>query len=172
MGMDVYGLNPKNEKGEYFRNNVWWWRPLADYICETHPHIAEKCEHWHSNDGDGLDEDNSIALALALLDDIKEGKVEAYERSYNLWRASLPREACNLCDCTGIRNDKVGEDMGMPTKELSPEVQILTGRTHGWCNACQGVGTTESWLSSYPFSSENVAEFAEFLRNCGGFQIC
>jgi hypothetical protein len=64
MGMDVYGLNPKlksekpkldwnsasekerddyfeqmnkfeeENKGYYFRNNVWWWRPLADYIIE------------------------------------------------------------------------------------------------------------------------------------------
>jgi hypothetical protein len=29
MGMDVYGKEPKSDKGEYFRNNVWWWRPLA-----------------------------------------------------------------------------------------------------------------------------------------------
>ena len=31
MGMDVYGLNPD----KYFRNNVWWWRPLWDYVCNT-----------------------------------------------------------------------------------------------------------------------------------------
>ena len=56
MGFDLTGLNPKkakykspsndlyeqdkdkffkelekyqNQKGTYFRNNVWWWRPLA-----------------------------------------------------------------------------------------------------------------------------------------------
>ena len=28
MGFDINGIKPKNEKGEYFRNNVWWWRKL------------------------------------------------------------------------------------------------------------------------------------------------
>ena len=32
MGMDVYGRRPKSERGEYFRNNIWWWHPLADFI--------------------------------------------------------------------------------------------------------------------------------------------
>ena len=37
MGMDVFGLEPRKEKGEYFRNNVWWWRPLWDFVA----HIDE-----------------------------------------------------------------------------------------------------------------------------------
>jgi hypothetical protein len=172
MGMDVYGVKPKNEKGEYFRNNVWWWRPLADFICNNYGEIASGCESWHSNDGDGLDAELSKSLALSLKEDLSNGTVEKYAKTYNEWRSSLPREACDNCDCTGIRNDKVGEEMGMPTKELKPEIQILTGRTHGWCNACDGVGTKESWLAVYPFDVDNVKEFAEFLENCGGFQIC
>ena len=32
MGMDVYGERPRTNKGEYFRNNVWWWRPLWNYV--------------------------------------------------------------------------------------------------------------------------------------------
>ena len=34
MGFDLYGNNKENSEGEYFRNNVWWWRRLADYVCE------------------------------------------------------------------------------------------------------------------------------------------
>ena len=32
MGFDVYGKDPDpgSGSGEYFRNNVWWWRPLRD----------------------------------------------------------------------------------------------------------------------------------------------
>lgn len=172
MGMDVIGVNPKSEKGSYFRNNVWWWRPLADFCLNRHPDIAEKCEYWHTNDGDGLDEEDSVLLAEALREDIRSGLAGEYERNYNEWRASLPREACELCDCTGIRTDKVGVENGMPEKELSAEIQILVGRTHGWCNACDGVGTRESFASGYPFSVENVQEFADFLSDCGGFQIC
>ena len=27
------GIKPKNEKGENFRNNCWWWRPLWLVVC-------------------------------------------------------------------------------------------------------------------------------------------
>ena len=32
MGFDIIGLNAKSKKGEYFRNNVWAWRPLQCLI--------------------------------------------------------------------------------------------------------------------------------------------
>ena len=35
MGYDLVGLNPKNEKGDYFRNNIWWWRRLWWFTCEV-----------------------------------------------------------------------------------------------------------------------------------------
>jgi hypothetical protein len=172
MGMDVIGVNPTTKRGEYFRNNVWWWRKLADYCLENHGDIAEKCEYWHSNDGDGLNADDSVALAERLLDDIANGRVDEYARSYNEWRASLPREDCNFCNGTGIRTDRVGCQHGMPERELPVEVQILVERTHGYCNGCGGIGTRESFMASYPFSKDNVEEFAHFLAECGGFQIC
>ena len=175
MGMDVYGKSPTTNKGEYFRNNVWWWRPLADYILSQHGEIATQgCDedYWHSNSGGGLDGEKALELAKALRQDLDNGTVSEYERKYREYLASLPREKCAWCDGTGIRTDEVGVQHGMPEKELSPEVQILVGRTHGWCNGCDGVGTRESFSASYPFSVENVAEFCEFLEGCGGFEIC
>lgn len=172
MGMDVIGVNPKNEVGEYFRNNVWWWRPLADFCIKNYASkVGFDGEGWGWNDGNGLNDEQSLHLAKLIRHDLANGSVESYARHYNEWRASLPREACEFCDCTGIRTDKVGVEMGMPDKELSPEVQILVGRTHGWCNGCDGIGTRESWESQYPFSEENVREFADFLEGCGGFEI-
>jgi hypothetical protein len=172
MGMDIYGINATTEKGSYFRNNVWWWRPLADYILENHGDIAVNCESWHSNDGAGLDEDLSLALAKRLEEDLATGKVQKYQDAYNYERAQLPREDCDLCGATGIRTDKVGLELDMPNKELPPEMVSLTGRTHGTCNACLGAGTRENWSMSYPFDIENVREFTEFLKGCGGFSIC
>jgi len=174
MGMDVYGKQPNSERGEYFRNNVWWWRPLWDYCVSVAPEVIgeETAEHGHYNDGAGLDADDALILADILRNELESGRTAEWERSNAEWRASLPREACSLCDCTGIRTDNIGIEHGMPEKELSPEIQILTGRTHGWCNACQGVGTVESWLSHYPFSTDNVREFAEFCAESGGFTIC
>jgi DnaJ-class molecular chaperone len=172
MGMDVFGKNPKNEKGEYFRNNVWWWRPLADFVCNNYEDIAQHCEHWHSNDGDGLDAEKSQELGERILADVAIGIVAEYEKSYNAYLATLERRKCELCNGTGIRTDELGVKNGQPTKELSAEVAILVGRTHGYCNACSGIGTREDWAMSYPFNTQNVQNFAEFLVNCGGFKIC
>ena len=44
MGMDVYGKKPKGEKGDYFRNNVWWWRPLWQYCASSAPELIDE-EH-------------------------------------------------------------------------------------------------------------------------------
>jgi hypothetical protein len=40
MGMDVYGKDAVSEKGEYFRNNVWYWRPLWNYCIEVAPDLC------------------------------------------------------------------------------------------------------------------------------------
>ena len=174
MGMDVYGKEPKSKTGEYFRNNVWWWRPLWDYCCEVGAEVIseELAEYGHYNDGAGLDAELSEALARVLLDELESGRTAEYERKHNEYLATLPRQECDLCGATGIRTDAVGVEMGQPTKELPAEVAILTGRTHGWCNGCNGVGTRENFGMSYPFSTENVREFADFLLACGGFAIC
>lgn len=174
MGMDIYGNKAENEKGEYFRNNVWWWRPLANYILAEHFEIASSCDtdEWHSNSGGGLDGEQSLLLAKALRNDLETGRVAEYERQYNEFLSTLVREHCHLCEGTGIRTDKIGVEMEMPTKALSPEMVSLTGRSHGTCNACGGVGTKENFNMSYPFTEDNVKEFTEFLTYCGGFRIC
>ena len=51
MGFDIYGLQPENEKGKYFRNNVWGWKPLADYVL-SYTEVPEKeSKYWYTNDG-------------------------------------------------------------------------------------------------------------------------
>lgn len=82
MGMDVIGKKPSSKQGRYFRNNVWWWRGLADYIIENHPDIAENCQYWYSNDGDGLNKKDSLELAERLRDDLAFGRVKAYKNKH------------------------------------------------------------------------------------------
>lgn len=78
MGMDVYGKNPKSEKGECFSNSIWFWHPLAQYIEDYAPEFTLNCENWHTNDGDGLDEADSVKLADWLDKQIASGHVAGY----------------------------------------------------------------------------------------------
>lgn len=172
MGMDVYGKNPKSEVGEYFRRNVWGWHPLWDYVEKQHPEIAELVSYAHSNDGDGLGARNSKKLAKLLMEDYESGRVAEYVAERNKALSELPFEECNLCEGTGIRTDKIGVEWGMPEKELEPDIAIIVGRTKGSCNSCNGVGKKEAWETSYYLEETDIKEFAEFLQDCGGFEIC
>jgi hypothetical protein len=172
MGMDVYGKNAVNQTGEYFRRNVWGWRPLWDYCLDQHGELAGKVEHGHSNDGDGLDGEDSVALARLIKTAIADGSASAYIEKRNGYLAGLERPACELCEGTGIRSDQVGVENGMPDRELPDEMKMLTGRSHGFCNACSGEGKRDAWETNYFLDLDDLAEFAEFLENSGGFSIC
>ncbi len=121
MGMDVYGVEPQNETGKYFRNNIWWWRPLANYIQSAAPTEALPCQLWHSNDGDGLTKEQTKRLVEKLDSLIQDGSIERFAVDREKWLDGLPKES------------------------------------------------TERY---YGFSLDNVKEFTEFLRHCGGFTIC
>ena len=40
------------------------------------------------------------------------------------------------------------------------------------CNKCSGNGKVDDGAKSFPFSEDNVREFANFCVNSGGFRIC
>jgi hypothetical protein len=170
MGMDVYGTKPKNETGEYFRRNVWGWRPLWDYCVDTFEIVGDV--NGHDNDGEGLNAEKSAILAEQMKADIASGAAQDYITARNHKLAKLERPECTTCAGTGIRTDEVGVFHDMPTRELSSEMASLTGRTHGFCNACSGEGKTDDWETNYGLDIDDIKEFAEFLENCGGFKIC
>lgn len=173
MGMDVYGRTPVSDRGSYFRNNVWWWRPLWEYCYINHPDIVNNklAEEGHYNSGAGLDDAGAKQLGEALLKDIADGVTEKYKEDYYAAIAEIPRDTCFICNGSGIRTDDIGKSMGQDTKELDEHTALMLGRTHGWCNSCHGEGMTDPPASMYPFEVSNVREFAEFLLDCGGFEI-
>jgi hypothetical protein len=161
MGMDVLGIKPTTKEGEYFRNNVWSWRPLAIYIKFVAPEkLFNKCRNWQSNDGDGLDAVDSILLANVLQAEIDSGNTGKYQITYTSGLEQLPKEECPICQGTGTRKHPPMCGAGDPK---------TTGIK---CNACDGEGFREPWAKAYAFSTENVQDFVTFLRGCGGFKIC
>lgn len=159
MGFDVYGKNPKNKKGEYFRNNVWWWHPLWDYCLNVHPQVAEKVQYGHSNDGDGLNSSDAYKLGILLRQDYHSGFAKEYEQRYIKALQKLPLEDCKVCQTTGV----------LKTVDFQDDNTTQKFQT---CNNCEGTGKTKDFTTNYPFSAENVKQFAEFCINSGGFSIC
>lgn len=78
MGFDVYGLKPKNKKGEYFRNNVWWWHPglwgLVERLCVPAILTGDEALAGHHNDGQEYPSEKALAIADALSDFLKDKK--------------------------------------------------------------------------------------------------
>jgi hypothetical protein len=77
MGMDVYGRNPSAPEGEYFRASIWEWPVLVKIITTLCPRETSGCQHWHTNDGDGLNSAQALALADAIGRKLRSGEVTA-----------------------------------------------------------------------------------------------
>jgi len=141
-----------NNPGVYFRNNVWWWRPLWHYICsEVAPNILsdEDKEMGDYNDYHLITAIKATYIADRIDELDKSGELKAFEEKYRRSQEALPKEKCTICDGTGERNDE---------------------HVKGKCNACEE-GMKENWAKSYPFDADNVREFAKFARASGGFEI-
>ena len=156
MGMDVYGTKPKNETGEYFRANVWYWHPLWDCLETLHPTICSRCESPHDNSGSGLNAKDSITLSKLLKKDLEKGVIEKYIADYDASIAAIPLEDCKYCEGTGNRNWP--QDDGTVTTQQ--------------CNSCNGTLKVVAHVAWYHMSLDLMKEFQQFLENCGGFQIC
>ena len=148
MGFDLNGLNATSERGEYFRNNNWYWRPLANYVVD---HCAVDPEDvWFYNSGHTVPAEQARAIADTLDSLLASGQVRAFAAEYARLLAKLPDEQCDLCLGSGVRADETAQ---------------------GTCNVCRGHGTVSAFARNYPFSVENVREFADFCRHSGGFTI-
>lgn len=170
MGMDVFGRNPSDENGEYFRANVWWWHPLWNYCALVAPDLTEAV-NGHVNDGDGLDAGEAEELANRLSHELATGATEVFHREFCEMKASAERSTCTYCGGSGVRRDEVGVNAGMVDQELDPILAVLLGRGVGWCNGCNGEGSVEAFVTRLQFSVRTVEDFVRFLRSSGGFSI-
>lgn len=151
MGMDVYGKTPTSEKGKYFRSNIWWWHPLADYVTLIAPKETATCKAWHTNEGDGLNAADAFALADKLQIEIDSGRCARY---------ALTRGTSG--------NDSTDDSQA---QKITSALDDLKYRI------ADQIGTNPSEVTilaetNWPFSVENVQTFVCFLRHCGGFEIC
>ena len=143
--------------GVYFRNNVWWWRPLWHFVTATCDNILTEgdMESGSMNDGHKISKTKAVKVANKLHSMIKSGEVKKYEEMHTEYINSLEQVDCEICDATGKRQE--------PPKSGAGDME---------CNGCNGTGKKDDWAKSYPFSEDNVRQFANFCANSGGFTIC
>ncbi len=203
MGYDLYGLNPSsskipdcdftdeettkayfawqdNTKGAYFRNNVWWWAPLWDYVIKECSDILSVADvtGGGNNGGHKISKTKAKKIASRLRSLEKKGEIESYASTYKNKQRSLPTEKCNVCKGTGTR--KEWEGWQSEEKWLKYHKSLENDKSTGYewahkckgCNGCSGKGMVRNWQSNYPFDSENVMNFADFCEHSGGFRIC
>ena len=167
MGFDLYSTGKhKSEKGEYFRNSVWGWRRLAEFVCEQTGVIEEKDkEHWQHNNGHEVSSEvaNQIAKQLRAL--INNGTVARAieEVKQEEERAEANNKFVEMCH-TMLR-EKVERDTGKTG--LAPRDYPKDDH-----DCWDWIQKRYDYGSSYPFTLENVEEFIEFCENSNGFKIC
>jgi hypothetical protein len=116
MGMDVYGVNPSNETGEYFRNTAWSWDPLWAYVCEVCPDLltSKDMTLGEYNAGHKISAKKAKAVGQRLLKLVSTGKVQAYARSRRKGRRTGAGEsgsasllaASKVAKALGVRPDE------------------------------------------------------------------
>ena len=120
MGMDVIGIEPYTEDGKYFRSNVWCWRPLWDFVCNSCSLDDDIQQSGQLNDGYKIDEDLAVSIGITLKSLIDSGVVKQFAEFRQKELDALPDVECKHCNGTGQRNDQY---------------------VQGTCNACHGKGT-------------------------------
>ena len=155
MGMDLDGWKPRNEDGKYFRAPCVIWGPLWSLCMEIAPELTGKVENPWYNFVDGLGDTDSQKLASAISEAIASGRVAETVAWFEEWLASLPDEVCEICSGTGNR---------VFPYDKPPQVERS-------CNGCDGLGKHRPFSTNSFLSVEIARRFAEFLKNCGGFQI-
>lgn len=191
MGFDLYGLNPKlkgvkpsidwntatdKEKdnyvkasnifeeenpGHYFRNNVWWWRPLA-YLIE------DKCKDFltdaqrkslHYNDGKKYPDKIALKIADRLQEVLDSGELLKLKEEHD----SEMQKAKEHNDIIESKMKAIVDaHNGVAPKDL-PKEDFTNWRE---------LQKQKNWADSYPFDIDNVKEFILFARCSGGFSIC
>ena len=192
MGFDLRGLNPKkakykspshdlykqdqdkffkelekyqNQKGTYFRNNVWWWRPLAKYVIlftQCVPKDEEQC--WGYNDNHIVQEEDAKQIAKQLRYLIKTGHTKNFAREWEAKRKKIEKH-----------NEKVEKELSEHTKKVQLKMKDnnlvprdFPKKDH---DKWEKIYSKRNHDGSYPFSVENVEEFAQFCEHSGGFSI-
>lgn len=177
----------ENIDGAYFRNNVWWWRPLWQLVCSVCDDILteDDMDSGTFNNGHLIQSDKATKMGNRLWKLLDNGSITKLIKVREDRLDELPDEECNCCNGKGVRKGWEGwksesewlktHDSLVPSDDTSiPSVQNMSyehAHMCKGCNACHGKGVTAHFEKSYPLDKDNVREFATFCLKSGGYTI-
>ena len=152
--------------GVYFRNNCWWWRPLAYFITEKCEWLTtEQKERLQDNSGFEFSQHEAMTIADTLQKMVDDGTAKA-------------REEVNRREMAVAEEWNKG--LHAQHKVLEKEVIKETGDAkivpydypEHFKKRYDAIQKQTDHTAHYPFKEANVKRFICFLRECGGFQVC
>ena len=156
----------KDNPGEYFRNNVWFWRPLWVFVCNNCADILNEDDMMggESNSGYEISEHKAELIGRRLSALLADGTVDEVDRISALDRAKAKAHNDEIKEQQNEIRDKVHKEHG---KDVAPANYPEPYYTE-WHN----LQKQEQWSAHYPFDKENIEDFAKFCLESGGFEIC
>ena len=156
-----------NNPGDYFRNNVWWWRPLWHFVCASCDDIlTEKDISGGSyNDGHRISKTKATRIGKRLSKLIADGTVDEVDKRETLNRAKAKAQN----ELVQEELDKLRETV---VKMLGEKDIVPANYPEPYKSEWDKIYKKRQWASDYPFDKENVKDFATFCLQSGGFEIC
>ena len=170
---DIY--REEVEPGQYFRANVWSWRPMHAMclVVNSACDLKLNMHNWDNNSGAGLDtQEECTKLADSIEDEMKSFEAQGIGKVY--------LDGGMHQKIKGVDNTALAtEGSEFVTKEerngkYKKAIHYLKS---------QGVYATKPYLIEDPEDEyvliepshsvylSHIREFVRFLRNCGGFEI-
>tara|TARA_R100000315_G_scaffold59849_1_gene35958 strand:- start:314 stop:943 length:630 start_codon:yes stop_codon:yes gene_type:complete len=156
-----------NNPGSYFRNNVWWWRPLWSFTCEHCDDILTEDDMNAGcyNDNYIITEDKAVAIAERLYEALKQPETQEYLDNH-MKAMEKAKKHNEMIEQEKKALDEIAVEM-TGNKDIAPidYPKDLKKKFDELMNK-------RDWASSYPINRENIESFARFAKQSGGFSIC
>jgi len=156
-----------NNPGSYFRNNVWWWRPLWSFTCD---HCADFLTEDDMNGGCYNDsyiitEDKAVAIAERLYEALKQPETQEYLDNH-MKAMEKAKKHNEMIEQEKKALDEIAVEM-TGNKDIAP-----IDYPKDLKKKFDELMDKRDWASSYPINRENIESFARFAKQSGGFSIC
>ena len=152
--------------GEYFRANVWYWRPIWNFVCASCDDFLSDADIFagDSNSGDKISKTKAKRIASRLRNLDKQGIIQSWEDEmmthYNKAKEHNKKVEEELEELRKEMKEKHGKDIvpaDYPKEDYAKWNEIYSKK---------------DWSGSYPPSREYIVRFSRFCEESGGFQIC